>query len=115
VAFQPLRVAFEKYQLHKGFHPSSGCAAFQPCGEQKESPVENKVSILQASYGNNQAAQDYMRAVALRMRQLVSASRGRAFLLFASKRMLDQVYGEISTHIPYPLLRQGDLPRAELV
>jgi Rad3-related DNA helicase len=71
--------------------------------------------IPEPSYGNNQAAQDYMRAVAQRMHQLVSASRGRAFLLFASKRMLDQVYGEISAHIPYPLLRQGDLPRAELV
>ena len=71
--------------------------------------------LPEPSYGNNQAAQDYMRAVAQRMLQLVSASRGRAFLLFASKRMLDQVYGEISAHIPYPLLRQGDLPRVELV
>ncbi len=70
--------------------------------------------LPEPSYGNNQAAQDYMRAVALRMLQLVSASRGRAFLLFASKRMLDQVYREISAYIPYPLLRQGDLPRAEL-
>jgi Rad3-related DNA helicase len=71
--------------------------------------------LPEPSYGNNRAAQDYMRAVARRMLQLVEASRGRAFLLFASQRMLDQVYGEISTHIPYPLVRQGDLPRAELV
>ncbi len=71
--------------------------------------------LPEPSYGNNQAAQDYMRAVAQRMHQLVRASRGRAFLLFASKRMLDQVYEEISSGIPYPLLRQGDLPRAELV
>lgn len=69
--------------------------------------------LPEPSYENNQAAQDYMRAVAQRMRQLVSASRGRAFLLFASKRMLDQVYGEISAHIPYLLLHQGDLPRAD--
>jgi Rad3-related DNA helicase len=71
--------------------------------------------IPEPSYGDNQAAQDDMRALALRMYQLVTISRGRAFLLFASKRMLDQVYREISTHIPYPLLRQRDLPRAELV
>ena len=71
--------------------------------------------IPEPSYGNNQAAQDYMRAVAQRMLQLVRVSHGRAFLLFASKRMLDQVYEEISAHIPYPILRQGDLPRAELV
>jgi len=71
--------------------------------------------LPEPSYGNNQAAHDYMLAVAQRIRQLVRASRGRAFLLFASKRMLDQVYEEISSSIPYPILRQGDLPRAELV
>ncbi len=71
--------------------------------------------LPEPSYGNNQAAQDYMRALAQRMRHLVNASQGRAFLLFASKRMLDQVYGEVSAHIPYPVVRQGDLPRAELV
>ncbi len=71
--------------------------------------------LPEPSYGNNQAAQDYMRALAQRMRYLVNASQGRAFLLFASKRMLDQVYGEVSAHIPYPVVRQGDLPRAELV
>jgi Rad3-related DNA helicase len=66
-------------------------------------------------YGSNQVAQDYMQAVAQRMQHLVSASRGRAFLLFASRHMLDQVYEEISARLPYPVLRQGDLPRAELV
>jgi Rad3-related DNA helicase len=71
--------------------------------------------LPEPSYGNTQTAQGYMRAVAQRMLQLVKVSRGRAFLLFAGQRMLDQVYGEISAHIPYLLLRQGDLPRAELV
>src|SRR5260370_15739675 len=71
--------------------------------------------LPEPSYGINQAAQDYMRALAQRMCQLVGASQGRAFLLFASKRMLDQVYGEVSARIPYPVLCQGDLPRAELV
>jgi Rad3-related DNA helicase len=71
--------------------------------------------LPEPSYGNNQAAQEYMWAVAQRMEQLVRASRGRAFLLFASQRMLEQVYEEIAVHLPYPLLRQGDLPRAELV
>ena len=71
--------------------------------------------VPEPSYGDTQAAQDYMRTVAQRMLHLVNLSRGRAFLLFASRRTLDQVYGEISAHIPYPLLRQGELPRAELV
>lgn len=71
--------------------------------------------LPEPSYGNTHAAQEYMQAVAQRMLHLVLVSRGRSFLLFASQRMLDQVYGEISAHIPYPILRQGELPRAELV
>lgn len=67
------------------------------------------------AYGNNQATQDYVRAVAQRMQDLVGASRGRAFLLFTSLHMLNEVYEEISPRLPYPVLRQGDLPRPELV
>jgi Rad3-related DNA helicase len=51
--------------------------------------------------------------------RLVEASRGRAFLLFSSKRMLDAVYNIFLDHLPtyldFPLLRQGDYNRIELV
>lgn len=65
------------------------------------------------------AAQAYTRAIAQEMMKLVEASRGRAFLLFSSKRMLDEVYEifvrELPPHLKYPLLRQGDMTRMELV
>ncbi len=67
------------------------------------------------NYDNTQAPQDYTQAITQRLDRLVRASGGRALLLFTSKRMLDQVYEEIAPHLPYLLLRQGDLPRAELV
>src|SRR5258707_13352883 len=53
------------------------------------------------------------------MMRLVEASRGRAFLLFSSKRMLDAIYNifldRLSTYLDFPLLRQGDYNRIELV
>ncbi len=59
-------------------------------------------------------SEDYMLAIAREMYKLVKASRGRAFLLFSSKRMLDHAYELISPHLSYPLLKQGDMPRVEL-
>ena len=58
---------------------------------------------------------DYTKKIADRMRELVEASRGRAFLLFSSKRMLEAVYNLfLESRLDFPLLRQGDLPRIEL-
>jgi len=56
----------------------------------------------------------YTKAIAREMLRLVKASRGRAFLLFSSKRMLDEVYEQLAPQLEFPLLRQGDLPRIEL-
>ncbi len=57
---------------------------------------------------------EYMLAIAREMYKLVKLSRGRAFLLFSSKRMLDRAYDLMSPHLPYPLLKQGDMTRLEL-
>jgi Rad3-related DNA helicase/serine/threonine protein kinase len=70
-------------------------------------------------YGSGEAAQAYTRALASEMIKLVEASHGRAFLLFSSKRMLDEVFEifarELPAHLTFPLLRQGDMTRLELV
>lgn len=77
-------------------------------------------------YGTGPAAQAYTQAIAQEMMRLVEASRGRAFLLFSSKRMLDEVYDafdkvysafqrELPAHLTFPLLRQGDMTRVDLV
>ncbi|MBX5458388.1 MAG: hypothetical protein IRZ31_15955 [Thermogemmatispora sp.] len=49
------------------------------------------------------------------MQRLVLASRARAFLLFHSRRMLDEVYSRLALTLPFPLLRQGDHPHRELL
>jgi Rad3-related DNA helicase/serine/threonine protein kinase len=61
----------------------------------------------------------YTRALAEEMMRLVEASRGRSFLLFSSKRMLNAVYNifldNLPLHLDFDLLRQGDYNRIELV
>lgn len=66
-------------------------------------------------YGDNPVSHEYEQAIASEMLRLVRASRGRAFLLFSSKRMLELVYSRVALDIPYPVLRQGDMPTNELV
>jgi Rad3-related DNA helicase/serine/threonine protein kinase len=56
----------------------------------------------------------YTKAIAREMLRLVKVSHGRAFLLFSSKRMLEEVYELLAPQLEFPLLRQGDLPRIEL-
>jgi Rad3-related DNA helicase len=57
---------------------------------------------------------DYMKAIAREMYRLVKLSRGRAFLLFSSRRMLERSYELMAPHLSYPLLKQGDMSRIEL-
>lgn len=61
--------------------------------------------------------QDYVDSIVLQMLDLVRASHGRAFLLFSSKGMLNRVYEQFSmeANLNYPLLKQGDMTRIELV
>ncbi len=62
---------------------------------------------------------NYTNKIAEEMMRLVEASRGRAFLLFSSNRMLDAVYNifldRLSTYLDFRLLRQGEMNRIELV
>jgi Rad3-related DNA helicase/serine/threonine protein kinase len=64
------------------------------------------------AFGNG--SDDYMKAIAREMYRLVKISRGRAFLLFSSKRMLDRAYELMEPHLDFPLLKQGDMTRLEL-
>jgi ATP-dependent DNA helicase DinG len=64
-------------------------------------------------------SQYYTTKIAEEMMHLVETSKGRAFLLFSSKRMLDAVYNifldSLPTYLDFRLLRQGEMNRIELV
>jgi ATP-dependent DNA helicase DinG len=68
--------------------------------------------LPEPAYGSG--SDEYMKAIAREMYRLVKLSHGRAFLLFSSRRMLERAYELISPHVPYPLLKQGDMTRIEL-
>ena len=46
---------------------------------------------------------------------LINAARGRTLALFTSHRMLDETAGALRSRLRWPLLRQGDLPPAQLL
>jgi len=46
---------------------------------------------------------------------LLDVTGGRAFVLFTSYANLDAVHADLADEIPYPALKQGDLPKRELL
>jgi ATP-dependent DNA helicase DinG len=58
---------------------------------------------------------EFVDAVADEVVRLVAASRGRAFILFTSRRMLDRVSDSCRRRLGYPALRQGEAPRMALI
>lgn len=57
----------------------------------------------------------YTEAVACEIERIVTLSEGRAFLLFTSRRMLNDVYERLKDRLPFPLFRQGDMPPGRLL
>jgi ATP-dependent DNA helicase DinG len=57
----------------------------------------------------------YLDEAAREVEALVSASRGRAFVLFTSFANLRALHGRLVGKLPYPLLVQGEAPKNELL
>lgn len=57
----------------------------------------------------------YTRAVVDTARDILEASRGRAFLLFTSHAALQEAAVELQDSVDYPLLVQGTAPRSDLL
>ncbi|MGD8207877.1 MAG: ATP-dependent DNA helicase, partial [Thiohalocapsa sp.] len=57
----------------------------------------------------------YGRSVAELCREILALSRGRAFLLFTSHRALREAASLLESRLEYPILVQGEAPRAELI
>jgi len=58
---------------------------------------------------------EYAGLLAEEMRSIIELTKGRAFLLFTSRRTLDAVYERLKGIIKYPLFRQGDMPPQQLL
>lgn len=58
---------------------------------------------------------EYTDKVARRMKELLEAANGRTFMLFTSYRMLNAVFDRIAGHVPFRLLRQGEMSNERLI
>ncbi|MCA1596271.1 MAG: ATP-dependent DNA helicase, partial [Chloroflexi bacterium] len=58
---------------------------------------------------------DYLAEMSGEIARILTASEGRAFLLFTSFRMLERVYHELAPRLKFPLLRQGSMPNQALL
>jgi len=57
----------------------------------------------------------YTEQVSDEIERIVKLSNGRAFLLFTSRRMLNDVYDLLKDRLSFPIYRQGDMPPARLL
>jgi ATP-dependent DNA helicase DinG len=58
---------------------------------------------------------EFAEAFADESARLLTASEGRAFLLFTSYAALRDAHARLSTRLPYPMLVQGSMPRGALI
>lgn len=57
----------------------------------------------------------YTQAVADEILRLVELTEGHAFLLFTSRRMMNDVHGILADRLPFPVMKQGDSPPSALL
>ncbi|HUT73612.1 MAG TPA: helicase C-terminal domain-containing protein [Armatimonadota bacterium] len=53
--------------------------------------------------------------LAARIERILRATQGRAFVLFTSYRLLDELGARLTESLPYPVLRQGEMPKWRLL
>jgi len=58
---------------------------------------------------------DFPRQAAAEIESILSASRGRAFVLFTSYRQMRQIYELLKDRLDHPTLLQGEAPRSALI
>ncbi len=58
---------------------------------------------------------EYADAVAARIKELLLATKGRAFMLFTSYRMLNAVFERLVDDLPFRLLKQGEMSNQRLI
>jgi ATP-dependent DNA helicase DinG len=63
----------------------------------------------------NPSSPAYLKAASDEILKILTASCGRAFVLFTSYQQMRQVYDRVSTSIEYPVLLQGTAPRMALL
>jgi ATP-dependent DNA helicase DinG len=84
---------------------------------QLKSPFDYaKQALLYAPRGMPDThAENYIEAVIEASLPVLTASKGKAFLLFTSHRALERAAAYLANRVPYPVLRQGTKPKRQLI
>ena len=61
------------------------------------------------------ASPGYLIRMVRQLEEILDLTRGHAFLLFTSYQQLNRVHDRLEGRLPYPLLRQGDRPKSQLL
>ena len=98
-------------------HYVSALGLDEPRTERLDSPFDYAHNaLLYLPPGMPEPRDDnYTEAVIRIAREVVAASGGRAFLLFTSHRALQEAAAALTASLTYPVLVQGQAPRAELL
>jgi len=64
---------------------------------------------------HDEGEEAYVQKLAVEVKRLVQASRGRAFVLCTSTRRTEQLFDRLAPKLPYACYRQGMAPRNELL
>ena len=57
----------------------------------------------------------YYKGIAPVIKEILEQTEGRAFVLFTSYRGMNEVYPLVAEHLPWKVLKQGDLPKQKLI
>ena len=84
---------------------------------QLKSPFDyQKQALLYAPRGMpDTRADNYIEAVIDAALPVITASQGKAFILFTSHRALERAAAYLADRIPFPILRQGSKPKRQLI
>ncbi len=104
---------FNSFTDRVGMEPDISKALPSVFDYQKNALFYFPTDIAQPIWNKEESQIRYEKEIAARMQQLVEYSGGRAFLLFTSNKMMNAVHRQL--RVPYPVLKQGDLPKSEMI
>ena len=74
-----------------------------------------KQAVLYIPHIPEPRSSDYLSHALQEIREILTITEGNAFLLFTSFAQMNRVHETLCQEIPFPLLRQGDLPKNRLL
>jgi ATP-dependent DNA helicase DinG len=108
---------FEFFAQRLGLYDEGGVPVTEVRALSVPSPFdyEQQAALYLPTHLPEPSAPGFVEAVAEEVLRLCEVTGGRAFVLFTSLRNMTQVYERVKWRLPYQVLVQGELPKAQLL